>query len=66
MPISNYQRVKIPEELIEVCSKIVKEREELGLQDITELVIDAVNRRIEELQKVKRNIKRNENLKNLG
>ncbi len=66
MPISNYQRVKIPEELIEVCSKIVKEREELGLQDITELVIDAVNRRIEELQKGKRNIKRNENLKNLG
>lgn len=54
MPISRYHIVKIPEELIEICSKIVKEREELGFRDITELIIDAVKRRIEELQKGKR------------
>jgi hypothetical protein len=66
MPISNFLSVKIPEELIDVCSKIVKEREELGYRDHMELILDTVNRRIAELQKGKRKGKRNKNLKNLS
>ncbi|KKL93011.1 hypothetical protein LCGC14_1878940 [marine sediment metagenome] len=41
--------IKIPEELIQIVKKVIKENKELGYRSPSEFVIDAVRRRVEKL-----------------
>lgn len=57
MPISYRKDVKIPEELLNLCSNLIKERKDLGYHNLSEFIVDTVKRRITELQKEKRETK---------
>ncbi len=41
--------IKIPEELIQIVKKVIKENKELGYRSPSEFVIDAGRRRVEKL-----------------
>ena len=46
----NYRSVSIPEELVEKARKLIIEQR-LGYRSVSEFIIDALRRRIEELEK---------------
>ena len=47
----NYRTVKLPEELVNEIERLMKKHRRLGYRTIAEFVVDAVRRRIEELEK---------------
>jgi len=46
-----YRKLSVPESLIREVERIIKAREDLGYRSVTEFVVDAVRRRVEELKK---------------
>jgi metal-responsive CopG/Arc/MetJ family transcriptional regulator len=57
MPISYRDDVNIPDELLDLCSNLIKEQKDLGYHNLSEFIVDTVKRRIAELQKEKRETK---------
>ena len=49
MPKKGYKSVTIPEDLYEMIKKIVKERRELGYNNVSEFIRDAIRCKLREL-----------------
>ena len=49
----NYRTVRVPEELVETVLNIIKENKELGYRSHSEFIIEAIRRRVEEINKNK-------------
>jgi Arc/MetJ-type ribon-helix-helix transcriptional regulator len=44
----NYRTVRVPEELVETITRLIKDHRELGYRSHSEFIIDAIRRRVEE------------------
>lgn len=53
----NYRTVRIPEELVETITKLIKDQRELGYRSHSEFIIDAIRRRVEEFIIINKNKK---------
>ena len=53
----NYRTVRVPEELVETITKLIKDQRELGYRSHSEFIIDAIRRRVEEFMHNKNNKK---------
>lgn len=48
----DYRNIKIPDEMRKEVAKIIEGKKELGYRTVSEFVIDAIRRRIEDFKKI--------------
>lgn len=53
MPKKGYKSVTIPEDLYDMIKKIIQERRELGYNNVSEFVRDAIRSKLKELGYIK-------------
>mgnify|MGYP000586632945 FL=1 len=51
MPRAVYKTISIPEEMFNEIERVIKVRQDLGYQTVTEFIKDAIRRRLEEIKK---------------
>ena len=54
MPVKGYDSVNLPSGLYNKVKALIERREDLGYRSITEFVAEAVRKRVEEIERVKR------------
>ncbi len=50
--MTSYRTVKVPEDLINNIRDFIEENKKLGYRSVSEFVIDAIRRRLEDVQKM--------------
>lgn len=52
MPVKGYDSVNLPSGLYQKVKDLVKKRTDLGYRSVTELVAEAVRKRVEEIERL--------------